>query len=256
MSATIKHIIEKKFSRAASTYDKHCHIQNSISQQALTLLTSYQHKFTTIADFACGTGESTQQLIKSVQFNHCHAIDLSQPLLGAAHHKLQNVANVSLLPGDYDSALFPNNSLDLIFCNMGLQWAADLHRPLNHFYNYLRPDGWLLFTLPIAGNFPEIYNQHKPIHTNNASIIQLIKNQAWQFKQSTITHYCEQFSSQLAALQSLKAVGANFNAQQVNQPKGLSRIALDKIFTTPAASLTYKIGTYLIRKNPCTIAFS
>lgn len=248
MSVTIKHIIEKNFSRAAGTYDKHCHIQNAISRQALALLTTHQHQFTTIADFACGTGESTQQLIKSVQYRHCHAIDLSQQLLAVASHKLKRSTNVSLTHGDYDSPLFTNNSFDLIFCNMGLQWAIDLHVPLNHFYNYLRPGGWLLFTLPIAGNFPEISKTHKPIHPENDSIIQYIQSQAWQLEKATVTDYCEQFISQLAALRSLKSVGANFNGQHGGQSKGLSRIPFNRIFTTPAISLTYKIGTYLIRK--------
>lgn len=68
MTARIKERIKRSFNRAVNTYDQHCFIQNKVSDIALDRLVSYQGNFSRIADFACGTGESTKRLVDRVNY--------------------------------------------------------------------------------------------------------------------------------------------------------------------------------------------
>lgn len=245
----MKEEIRSNFDKACNTYDTHCDIQNIICEHSIDLLLKYNRNFYSIADFACGTGESTLKLINSVHYHTCYGVDFSEKLLDVAKSKLPN--HVRFFLADFDHQIILGDQLDLIFCNMGLQWSFDLLNTLKLFYQYLYKNGLIIFSMPIYPNFPEIHEQYKLKAHAHADIIKnlnLVNLKLINYKQANIT---EKFNSPIEALKSLKYTGVNCgNVFKNFNQKGLSKRFINNIFTeNNLVSLTYNIGIYLAKKK-------
>ncbi len=235
--------IKANFNKAANTYDKHCLVQKRIADHALSLLNSQQKNFNTIADFACGSGESTLRLIKQLAYKSCYAIDFAEDLLAVAAEKLKKQPNLTFKQADLEQSLFEQAMFDFIFCNMALQWV-DLAKVLALFKHYLTAQGLVLFTLPVQGNFPEINSAHKLALSRHDEILTLLKQQQFTILYNEVNDFTVSFLDQMQLLKSLKQVGANYNK---NKSTGLKKTKMTDIFSTSHADLTYRIGFYLVQ---------
>jgi malonyl-CoA O-methyltransferase len=247
MNNFYKNKIKHHFNKAYKTYDDYCVVQNDASQRALELLMQHPFHFKKIADFACGTGESTLRLIRQIKHEECYAIDFSDKLLHIAASKLPDAVNCIL--SDFDTPLFPNDSLDLIFCNMGLQWSLNLERTLSLFDLYLTKNGCFAFSMPVTENFPEMKAEFKSLPLSSDQIIHILNNTGFKL----VAHYnyknVQLFESYYHALKSLQKIGANFSPEFNN--KGLRRVNVREIFVEDCLrpQLTYHIGIYLCQKQ-------
>lgn len=247
MSTQVKESIKRSFNRAVTRYDQHCLVQNETAEKAIKMLKGYKRHYSHVADFACGTGESTVRLIRSIQYHQCTAIDFAESALSLATNKLSYRDDIGFVLGDFDEVVFSNPCLDLIFCNMGLQWSADLPLALARFNRYLLPSGVMLISIPIRGNFPEINKDYKLSLLSHDEIIEAINKQNITLLQSELTSTVIRLNSQFELLKSLKNVGANYNKLKPTSNRGLSRINFDAIFKEVGnKKLTYNIGIYLI----------
>lgn len=250
MNHNIKEKIRAKFDKAASTYDQNCTIQNEVCEQSIELLVRHQNHFKNIADFACGTGESTKRLIQQVSYSHCYAIDFASKLLSIAKKKLSQEHKVDFVHGDMDDLLLGASCLDLVFCNMGLQWSENLFSTIKLFHQYLIPGGILVFSMPVEGNFPEIKTTFKFYLPRHKTIIQTLIKEKFALLEYDIKKITVRFSKQFELLKSLKSIGANYNKLDYQYKQGLSKIKIRDFFSNPENTcLTYKIGIYLARKN-------
>jgi ubiquinone/menaquinone biosynthesis C-methylase UbiE len=215
------------------------------------LLIKHYSSFNHIVDLACGTGESTKQLVQTINYKKCYAIDLAQNLLSIAKNKLNSFENIKFFLGDIDRKIFKSSYINLIFCNMGLQWSENLCNAINLLCHYLDKNGVFIFSMPISGNFPQINSSFKPTLPHHKTILKiLLKNHFALVEYKLYTYYTE-FKSQFDALKSLKSVGANYNKSSERSLQGLSKIKLENIFVSPEnAQLTYKIGIYLAARKP------
>lgn len=242
-----KERVKRQFNKAHKTYDDYCSVQNDASQRILELLMQHEFHFEEIADFACGTGESTLRLIKQIRHEKCYAIDFSDKLLNIAANKLLDTVNCIL--SDFDTPLFPNDSLDLIFCNMGLQWSFNLEKTLSLFNQYLTENGYFVFSIPVTGNFPEMKAEFKTLLFSPEQIIHILNVTGFRL----VAHYnyesIQLFESYYHALKSLQRIGANFSAEF--NSKGPKKINVREIFVEDcmAPQLTYHIGIYLCQKQ-------
>ena len=245
----IKNKVRDKFNRAALTYDQSCSVQNAICLQAIYLLLNYQRIFDNIVDFGCGAGESTRHLMKHLNFNYCYAVDLAERPLAVARSKLSYASKINWIHSDFDQPIRITKPLELIFCNMGLQWSNDIPRAIHLWQNYLNNQGLLLFSIPITGNFPELKEAFKPSLLNHKEIAYILKADGWHLVTQEFKSVEVQFNNQIEALKALKATGVNYNKTITHQRQGLTPLKLDRIFTNPSVNqLTYKIGIYLARK--------
>ena len=230
---------------AYKTYDRYCSVQNKICEKTIQLLLNHQHYFETAGDFACGTGESTKQLVNHIQYKKCYGIDFSENLLNNARNKL---SDVEFVLSDFDDVVFERESLDLIFSNMGLQWSIDLKKTLSILNHYLKKNGLITFSLPVSGNFPEIHDQNKIITPTHKIISELLEHLDLKIIQFDNLTYVEKFSDQMTALRSIKNVGARFVKTQGSKV-GLSRSHIKNIFLTEnTTTLTYKVGIYIVAR--------
>lgn len=249
MHHSIKTKIRDQFNRSADSYDQDCEIQNEICKQSINLLLKQQNQFKNIADLACGTGESTKQLIQSIYYEKCYAIDFAHKLLSIAKNKLIHNQKVNFVLGDLDNLLFELSHLDLIFCNMGLQWSDHLPSTIKLIRQYLTQNGIFAFSIPISGNFPEMKPSCKLPLACHEEIIEIVKSASFELTNWEIKTISILFSTQLDLIKSLKNVGANYNKSESQRQPGLGKMKTDHIFTDQNnRQLTYKIGIYIARK--------
>ncbi len=248
MTNQIKKKTCQHFNKAAATYDAHCSVQNQICAHSLQCLRKFGSDFHYIADFACGTGESTLQLIQHLTFHQCYALDFAKQLLTVAHNKLVEYEYIEIIEADFEQPLLMMNNLDLIFCNMGLQWSNDIAKTLNLWHSYLDDNGLLLFSMPTSNNFKELVPEYKPKFMTHQKIVSLLSKQKWGLLLTDMTEIVQPFDHPLDALRSLKATGTNSN-KGIYKRLGLSPMKLEQVFIDPTdAKLTYQIGIYLARK--------
>lgn len=250
MNNEIKQGIRRKFNRAASTYDDSCAVQQMICQYAIDLLLGCQKTFTHIADFGCGTGESTIQLMQHVAFDWCYALDFSEQLLLIAQNKLSQHAHLTWIHSDFEQLVTFPEPIDLIFSNMALQWSDDWIKTLCLWRTYLRPKGLLLFSIPIHGNFPELKADYKKSCLSQHDILGMLSRNDWELVAQENKMIQATFENQREALRSLKATGTNGQSVLNRHHAGLLPIKPEDFFIDPYLSqLTYNIGIYLIRKS-------
>jgi malonyl-CoA O-methyltransferase len=245
----IKNKVRKQFNRASTTYDLNCSVQNTVCLQAIHLLLDYQKNFESIADFACGTGESTNNLMKHIDCKKCYAVDFAEKLLAVAQEKLSHIKKVQWLCHDYEKPIKRIPSLELVFSNMGLQWSGDALKTLSLWHTYLKPGGMLLFSLPLSGNFPELKGGCKPGLLTEKKLITDIGLAGFKLIRKSFASYETEFSNQFEALKALKATGTNNRKSLNSLTTGLKPLRVKDIFINEnTKKLTYKIGVYLARR--------
>ena len=111
-----------------------------------------------VLDLGCGTGAFGVRLQQRYPEAMLIALDNSLPMLEAASqvapHRL--CADGGVLP-------LPDQSVDLIFANLILPWAADMQGWLKEWRRVLRPDGILMlsmFGLDTMQELPSLCNTH------------------------------------------------------------------------------------------------
>ena len=242
--------IKASFNKAWKTYDDYCGVQKSICEKAIELLLIQGDRYPVVADFACGTGLSTQCLVRDINVEKIIAIDFCENLLEIARAKNSDTKAEFLL-ADFDDRLFPDQYLDLIFCNMGLQWSIALKKTLALFHAYLQNSGVLVFSMPLDNTFPELHSRYKnSFHTVNKVISFLDECQyhVELFREEVLVDH---FSTALDALRSIKSVGANCGLDKTGPvTHKITKNNISELFVNPKmVSLTYHVGIFVAKKS-------
>ena len=148
-----KRWVARSFSRAADHYDQVAHLQWQTGQQLLQLMPNHFVADAVALDIGCGTGKLTREL--KAQVPRLIALDFAPGMLRHARTHHGDVLH-EFVCADADALPFSCDSLDLIFSNFVLQWSACLPRLLQQLALLLKPEGWLLFSLPVAGTLQEL----------------------------------------------------------------------------------------------------
>jgi malonyl-CoA O-methyltransferase len=243
-----KYRIQKSFNKAATSYDQHSQAQSVAAKKLLSMVLAHAPVYRCVADIACGTGFSTKLLMQKIDYATLYALDFSSDILNTAQ---QNCApcDVEFCMGDYDDFQFAR-PLNLIFCNMGLQWSLDLSSTLAHLKSQLAPGGIMAFSLPLAGTFsalPEaVRNRFKTV----AELEAILSSLTMESVDSEMHHDCYDYPDWLNALQSIKALGAN---TLLNPPSSKSRglaSPLRQLLRSDApAMLDYHMGYFLLKSS-------
>ncbi|MBW5803099.1 malonyl-ACP O-methyltransferase BioC [Coxiella endosymbiont of Ornithodoros amblus] len=244
MINSLKKRIQRSFNKAFDTYDDYALIQQKICKQLLTLLKEMRIQTKIIADFACGTGISTKAVANSFPYKNLYAIDFCEKLLMQAKSKLKE-SNVEFILADFENNVFFYNSLDLIFCNMGFQWALDLKQTFFILFSQLKALGVLAFSVPLIGTFCELRNDCRNPFLTVQSIVHLLKDVGFELLATDEKIFTDSFESILDAIRSIKSIGANCLLYP-KRKKGLSPMPIEKYNTN--TKLTYHIGFFIAKK--------
>lgn len=137
--------IRNAFDRAAESYDQAAVLQKEVCKRLLEKLEVVRLSPQWILDAGSGTGEAVRPLQKKYKKAEVVVLDLSERMLkkaagqGALFRKPHQVcANIESLP-------FADNSFDLLFSSLAMQWCNDLGATLVEFKRVLKPGALLQF---------------------------------------------------------------------------------------------------------------
>ncbi|SDK28815.1 pimeloyl-CoA biosynthesis protein BioC [Ferrimonas sediminum] len=198
------------FSRAAQGYDSHAAFQRQVGERLLTL--AGPQAIGRCLDLGCGSGYFSEQL--HAQGHQIVALDLAMAMATATQ---QRCDAAKVVVADADALPMQDNTVDLAFSNLALQWSDNLQLALSQLKRVVKPGGRLLFSTLATGSLTELdqawQQAHGRHHINRFLSPDAIRMQVAQagFSPSqlmfeTITlHY----PSALAVMKALKGVGAN-----------------------------------------------
>jgi malonyl-CoA O-methyltransferase len=148
-----KREVRRSFERAAATYDAAAVLQREVERRMFERLDYVKLAPTAILDAGTGTGTGARELVRRYADARVIALDLAFTMLQAGREPrswLQRVgvgrSRIAPVCGDVERLPLKSGSVDLIWSNVTLQWAADLPNTLKELRRVLRPGGLLMFS--------------------------------------------------------------------------------------------------------------
>ncbi|AJJ64746.1 malonyl-ACP O-methyltransferase BioC [Yersinia aldovae] len=201
-----KPAIAAAFSRAAQSYDSAAKLQRATGEALLER--GLRHTGETVLDAGCGTGffsRRWRELGKRVV-----ALDLAAGMLEYARQ--QHAADDYLL-GDIEHIPLPDQSVDICFSNLAVQWCSDLAAALMELYRVTRPGGLILFSTLADGSLDELGQAWQQVdgkrHINDFLSFGQISTACQGYRhQLTPQLHQQQFPDVIALMRSLQGIGA------------------------------------------------
>lgn len=161
-----KQQVAAAFSRAAATYDSVAEFQRAVGARLLSLLPRQQTQapVSQWLDIGCGTGYFCEQLQQRWPNAQGLGLDLAEGMLNVARKRCPTL---SYICADAEQLPLQDNSQDLVFSSLALQWCSDFSSVLSEIKRVLKPGGVLLFSSLADGSLIELRNSWQAV--DNAS---------------------------------------------------------------------------------------
>lgn len=147
-----KRQVAASFSRAAESYDSVAALQRAVGHELLARLPESCAPSRWL-DLGCGTGYFSRALGQRFAGVEGVALDIAegmlrhaQPLAGARH----------FVAGDAERLPLRDQSCDLLFSSLALQWCGDFSAVLSEARRVLRPGGVMAFSSLCVGTLQEL----------------------------------------------------------------------------------------------------
>lgn len=145
-----KRDIRAAFEASAERYDEVAFLQREVASRLLERLELLKMTPERILDLGSGTGHCTEALSERYPNARIVALDLSESML---HHTRQRFSRWQryrrkhgFVSGDAEQLPFADNSFDMLFSNLTIQWCGNLEQTFSEFRRVLRPGGVLFYT--------------------------------------------------------------------------------------------------------------
>lgn len=218
-----KMAIARDFGTASQTYNPAARLQRYMGQVMLDQLAEPgclppAPEDRQILDLGCGTGWFTGQLagIAGGPGSSVTGADLSPGMLDYA--RAAGVPGIRWLVADAEALPLEDNSLDVIFSNLMIQWCDDSSSVLAECRRVLRPGGQLFISTLLDGTLEELrhaWHQADPghEHVNHFESEDAFRRQALEVLPApriSTESIALDYPSPMALLTELKAIGAGF----------------------------------------------
>jgi malonyl-CoA O-methyltransferase len=138
--------LRRSFGRAAPNYSAIAVLQREVETRLLEQLDYLENKIPArILDLGCGPGLSSATIKKRWPKSEVIAVDIALPMLREVPRHTRFWRPVKRVCADAGRLPFADQTADLIFSSLCLQWVDDLPGALDEFRRVLRPGGLLLF---------------------------------------------------------------------------------------------------------------
>ena len=141
-----KRKVRRAFDRAADSYDDAALLQKEVCSRLLERLDYIRLTPRMILDAGVGTGEAVAPLMKRYKKSRLIVLDLSEQMLARALAHGGLLRRPEPVCADIEQLPFRDNSFDLVYSNLTLQWCNDLPMTLQGLLRVLKPGGLLMFT--------------------------------------------------------------------------------------------------------------
>lgn len=214
--------IAAHFDKAAKSYLQAADLQQQVALELARLLPT---KLDVLLDLGCGPGWLHPQLA-----GHCQqlwAADLSPAMLSQAA-KLAIASRY--LQADAAALPLADESVQLVFSSLMLQWCPEPERVFAEIFRVLQPGGQLLLTTLVAGSLTEfnqswarVDQQPHQLPFQPAEVLQQAARQSGLQFQSSQHCYQLYFQDVQSLARSFQQIGANYVAGRAEQGLGGKR---------------------------------
>lgn len=149
--------LRRAFGRAASSYEAAAVLQREVEARLLEQLDYLDDRVPSVLlDVGAGPGRASAAMRKRYPRSRVLALDLALPMLRQAGRRSGWWRPFDRVCADAARLPLAENSVEVIFSSLCLQWAQDLPATLAEFRRVLRPDGLLLFSTFGPGTLDEL----------------------------------------------------------------------------------------------------
>ncbi|MGX5173108.1 malonyl-ACP O-methyltransferase BioC [Aliikangiella sp. IMCC44653] len=141
-----KTLIAQSFSSAAKHYDEFAFLQNEVADRVFERLELMRIKPKNILDVGCGTGYCTRKLRKLFKRAKVNGVDIAPGMIEQANHQQPLLNKINYQVADAESLPFADNSFELVFSSLTVQWSNDLNIMMAELHRVLKPGGLLIFS--------------------------------------------------------------------------------------------------------------
>jgi malonyl-CoA O-methyltransferase len=147
----VEHSIDKQrarlaFAKAADQYDQAAVLQLEIGQRLLQCLDYVKLQPQRILDIGCGTGRHTAELMRRYPKAEVIGLDFALPMLRHTRKQGRWLRHPHCVCADLDQLPLAEQSMDLVFSNMALQWSTQPASTLACIHHLLKPNGLFMFS--------------------------------------------------------------------------------------------------------------
>jgi len=223
--------IRRSFDRAAESYDEFAVLQHEVCARLLEKLEIVKITPQLILDAGTGTGSAIPGLYSLYKKAQLVALDLSENMLLKASRHGGFLRSPHCICADIENLPFENESFDLVFSSLSMQWCNDLNTALLEARRVLKPGGLFVFTTFGPDTLKELkqswatidsaehVNQFIDMHDIGDALLQDgFVEPVMEAEMMTVT-----YDSVDRLMHDLKAIGANVTAKSTGaQNAGLS----------------------------------
>lgn len=139
--------LRRSFGRAAPNYSAVAALQREVESRLLEQLDYLDARVPQrVLDLGCGPGRASAAIKQRWRKSQVIATDMALPMLREAGKHSRFWRPLQRVCADATNLPFADQSVDVIFSSLCLQWVDDLPATLAEFRRVLRPDGLLLFS--------------------------------------------------------------------------------------------------------------
>ena len=208
--------IARAFGTASNSYDISARLQRFSGKNLMRLLPqeSSIKSNKTVLDLGSGTGFFTDILAEG--YATVIGLDLSKQMLQFA--KKSRSENITWLEADAHKMPLQNNSVDLIYSNLVIQWCDPLDVLLQEILRILKPGGSFVFSTLTEGTLFELKSswaqvddeQHVINFKSEAQLQQLLNSSQSTLVENKCQDIVLEYENVLHLARELKALGANY----------------------------------------------
>lgn len=137
--------VKKSFNRAAKTYNIASVLQQEVLARLLARLQYVRLNPESIIDIGCGTGRGVSGLQKTYPGAKVVGLDLAYAMLGETKKQYRLFSKKRVVNADMERLPLADNSFDLMFSCLAMQWANDLNSVLREVARIGRSSGLFMF---------------------------------------------------------------------------------------------------------------
>lgn len=138
--------VRRAFDRAAHSYEQYALVQNEVCQRLLEKLEIVKIDPELILDAGAGPGMAVPGLFSRFKKAGVVALDLSEKMLQKSGEQGGFFRKPLLVCADIEQLPFADNSFDLVFSSLTMQWCNDLSAVFAEAKRVLKPGGLYVFT--------------------------------------------------------------------------------------------------------------
>jgi malonyl-CoA O-methyltransferase len=147
-------MIEKRFSAAAETYDRHARPQLALAQAVISMLPEMYPE--QILELGSGTGQLTRLLAERFPDVIIDAVDVAEKMVRHSQARFKRFPQINWIIGDAQTfrseAPYP-----LIASSSALHWVADLPAACRNIFRCLEPGGIFALGIMLQGTLQELH---------------------------------------------------------------------------------------------------